>query len=207
MAGRPREFDRDEALARARDAFWARGYEGVSMADLVEALGLASARIYAAFGSKEALFREAVALYDAREGGFATRALAEEPTAVGAIDRILREAVETYTRKGRPRGCMVVSAATNCASENENLREWLADYRRRRTASLVMRLEKAVADGELRPGTDAQALGDYFAAVLHGISVQARDGVPKKRLLAMIPSALSALAQALAGNDRSGGSA
>jgi AcrR family transcriptional regulator len=207
MAGRPREFDRDEALARARDAFWARGYEGVSMADLVEALGLASARIYAAFGSKEALFREAVALYDAREGGFATRALAEEPTAVGAIDRILREAVETYTRKGRPRGCMVVSAATNCASENENLREWLADYRRRRTASLVMRLEKAVADGELRSGTDAQALGDYFAAVLHGISVQARDGVPKKRLLAMIPSALSALTQALAGNDRSSGSA
>lgn len=193
MPGRPREFDRDEALAKARDAFWARGYEGVSMADLVQTLGLASARIYAAFGSKEALFREAVELYDAGEGGFATRALAEEPTARVAIERILREAIETYTRKDRPHGCMVVSAATNCATENEEVREWLAAFRRRRTASLVKRLKKAVADGELPTDTDAEALGDYFATVLHGLSVQARDDAPKDRLMATIPAAMCAL--------------
>jgi AcrR family transcriptional regulator len=198
MAGRPREFDRDEALAKARDAFWARGYEGVSMADLVSALGLASARIYAAFGSKEGLFREAVALYDANEGGFATRALAEEPTARQAIERTLREAIEIYTRKGRPQGCMVVSAATNCASENEGVREWVANYRRIRTASLVERLEKAVADGELARETNAQVIGDYYAIVLHGLSVQARDGVQKKRLLAMIPAAMQVIDAALA---------
>lgn len=193
MAGRPREFDRDEALAKARDAFWSRGYEGVSMADLVSTLGLASARIYAAFGSKEALFREAVALYDTEEGGFATRALAEEPTARQAIERILREAIKTYTAKDRPQGCMVVSAATNCASDNEGVREWLADYRRQRTASLVERLERAVAEGELKPGTDARMLGDYYATVLHGLSVQARDGVARKRLLAMIPTVMQAV--------------
>ena len=193
MAGRPREFDRDAALAKARDAFWSRGYEGVSMADLVETLEIASARIYAAFGSKERLFQEAVALYDEGEGGFATRALAEEPTAARAIERSLREAVETYTRRGRPQGCMVVSAATNCAAENDNVREFLADYRRRRTASLVERLERAVAEVELRPDTDAQALGDYYATVLHGLSVQARDGVSRKRLLATIPTAMHAI--------------
>ncbi|MEP0248390.1 MULTISPECIES: TetR/AcrR family transcriptional regulator [Alphaproteobacteria] len=193
MAGRPREFDRDAALAKARDAFWSRGYEGVSMADLVETLGIASARIYAAFGSKEKLFQEAVALYDEGEGGFATRALAEEPTAARAIERSLREAVETYTRKGRPQGCMVVSAATNCAAENEGVREFLANYRRRRTASLVERLARAVTEGELRPDTDAQALGDYYATVLHGLSVQARDGVSRKRLMATIPTAMFAI--------------
>lgn len=193
MAGRPREFDRDAALAKARDAFWSRGYEGVSITDLVETLGLASARIYAAFGSKEKLFQEAVALYDEGEGGFATRALAGEPTAAQAIERSLREAVETYTRKGRPQGCMVVSAATNCAAENDGVREFLADYRRRRTASLVERLEHAVTEGELRPDTDAQALGDYYATVLHGLSVQARDGVSRKRLLATIPTAMMAI--------------
>lgn len=193
MAGRPREFDRDAALAQARDTFWARGYEGVSMADLVDTLGIASARIYAAFGSKEALFREAVELYDAGEGGFATRALAEEPTAAAAINRILREAIELYTRKGRPHGCMVVSAATNCSQENETVREWLAGLRRRRTVSLVRRLKKAVTDGELPARIDADALGEYFATVLHGLSVQARDGVPKDRLIATIPAAMSAL--------------
>lgn len=193
MAGRPREFDRDAALAKARDLFWDRGYEGVSMADLVETLGLASARIYAAFGSKEALFREAVELYDAGEGGFATRALAEEPTVRGALERTFRQAIETYTRENRPHGCLVVSAATNCTLEHENVRAWLAAFRRRRTASLVKRLKKAVADGELPQHTDAKALGDYFATVLHGFSVQARDGVPKDRLLATIPAAMSAL--------------
>src|SRR5882757_8028961 len=116
MAGRPREFDRDAALRCARDLFWERGYEGVSMADLVNALGLASARIYAAFGSKESLFREAIELYESQEGGFADRALAEEPTVLRGIERMFREGVELYTRRDGPRGCMVVSAATNCAS-------------------------------------------------------------------------------------------
>ena len=194
MVGRPREFDRDEALAKARDVFWARGYEGVAMTDLVDALGLASARIYAAFGSKEALFREAVALYDAGEGGFATRALEQEPTAHSAIQRILRDAIETYTRRGRPHGCMVVSAATNCARDNDGIRDWLGELRKQRTASLVERLRRAVTEGELKPEADAQALGDYYATILHGLSVQARDGVSKDRLSAVIPTAMAALA-------------
>ncbi|MEW6641226.1 MAG: helix-turn-helix domain-containing protein [Pseudomonadota bacterium] len=195
---RPREFDRDEALARARDAFWSRGYEGTSMADLVSALGLASARIYAAFGSKEELFREAVALYEANEGGIVARALKEEPTARQAMARILHEAAEIYTRPGRPRGCMVVTAATNCAAENDRMRDWLADLRRRQTAAIIGRLKQAVLDGELKAGTDALALGDYFSAVLHGFSVHARDGVPRKRLHALGDVALRTLADAVA---------
>jgi AcrR family transcriptional regulator len=193
MAGRPREFDRDEALERARDAFWARGYEGTSMADLVAALGLASARIYAAFGSKQQLFKEAIAHYEMREGGFASRALVEEMTVQQAIERMLREAVELYTRPGKQLGCMVVSAAINCASENDAVAAWLAEHRRARTQSIIERLRKAVADGELMPDADVQALGDGIAALLHGLSVQARDGVSKARLLALIPPALAAL--------------
>jgi len=193
MAGRPREFDRETALLKARDAFWARGYEGTSMADLVSALGLASARIYAAFGSKEDLFREAVELYEAKEGGFAARALAEEPTARRAIERMLREAVDVYAAPGNPRGCMVVSAATNCTNENDAVMRWLAEHRRARTKSIVDRLRQAAKEGELDPETDVAALGDYFAALLHGLSVQARDGVPRKRLLALIGLALHPL--------------
>ena len=193
MAGRPREFDREIALIRARDLFWSRGYEGVSMADLVQVLGLASARIYAAFGSKEALFREAIKLYESQEGGFADRALAEEPTAIQAIERILCEGIELYTRKQGPRGCMVVSAATNCSDENDQVREWLAEHRRERTATIVKRLKKSLRNGELRRSTDAQALGDLCASVLHGVSVQARDGVSRERLLRVIPPLMAIL--------------
>lgn len=190
MAGRPREFDRDAALAKARDAFWSRGYEGVSMADLVEKLGIASARIYAAFGSKRALFQEAVALYDAEEGVFAVRAMAEERTVAQAIERSLREAIENCTRKGRPQGCMIVSAATNCAAENEDVREFLAEYRRGRSALLLERLLRAVAEGELKPEADAQGLADHYATVLLGLALQARDGVSRKQLLATVPMAM-----------------
>jgi AcrR family transcriptional regulator len=163
------------------------------MADLVNALGIASARIYAAFGSKEALFREAVALYEAQEGGFADRALEEEPTLLRGIERMLRDGVELYARRNGPRGCMVVSAATNCASENDGIRNWLEEHRRARTASIVKRMKKALRDGELRKDADAQSLGDLCASTLHGLSIQARDGISRERLLAIIPPLMALL--------------
>lgn len=193
MAGRPREFDRDAALLRARDLFWQRGYEGVSMSDLVVALGIASARIYAAFGSKEQLFREAVALYEAREGGFADRALAEETSVWAAVERILREAAELYTSSSGPLGCMVVSAVVNYSAENKPVETWLAAHRRSRTDSIINRIKAAIAAGELPKSTDAQGLGDLCSALLHGFSVQARDGVSRERLLATIPIFLRSL--------------
>ncbi|MDH2050547.1 TetR/AcrR family transcriptional regulator [Achromobacter marplatensis] len=193
MAGRPREFDRDLALQQAMLAFWKQGYEGTSMADLVAATGLASARLYAAFGSKQELFREAVARYEAGDGAFAEKALEATDGVRGAIEKLLTDAVLTYTRRGRPQGCMVVSAATNYAAENEDVMAWLTTHRKARTQGIIDRLESAVQSGELKPGTDVQALGDYYAVVLHGLSVQARDGVGKARLLAMIPPALGAL--------------
>ncbi|KVH78359.1 TetR family transcriptional regulator [Burkholderia ubonensis] len=196
MAGRPREFDRDLALKRAMIVFWRRGYEGTSMSDLVETLGIASARIYAAFGSKEALFREAVALYEKGDGGFADRALDEADVRI-AIERMLRDAVAAYTKRGQPHGCMVVSAATNCAPENEGVMEWLAEHRRARTQSIVERLQRALEQGQLKPATDVKALADFYATQLHGISVQSRDGVTKERLLASTGPALAPLEMAL----------
>lgn len=196
MAGRPREFDRDLALKRAMIVFWRRGYEGTSMSDLVETLGIASARIYAAFGSKEALFREAVALYEKGDGGFADRALDEADVRI-AIERMLRDAVAVYTKRGQPHGCMVVSAATNCAPENEGVMEWLAEHRRARTQSIVERLQRALEQGQLKPATDVKALADFYATQLHGISVQSRDGVTKERLLASMGPALAPLEMAL----------
>lgn len=193
---RPREFDRALALRKARDAFWSRGYEATSMADLVDVLGLASARIYAAFGSKDDLFREAVELYETTEGGFVRRALENEPTARAAVKRMLGEAIETYTKPGRAWGCMVVSAATNCTVENDGLREWLAERRRRQTALISERLAQGVRDGDLKVDTDATVLGDFLSTVMHGLSVQARDGVSRKRLLRVSELALQTLPEA-----------
>ncbi|GFE97968.1 MULTISPECIES: TetR/AcrR family transcriptional regulator [unclassified Gluconobacter] len=182
MAGRPREFDRYEALRKARDLFWSQGFESTSMADLVSALGLASARLYAAFGSKEQLFREAVEDYEAHEGGFVERILAEEASAVRAIERIFREAIALYTRPEGPKGCMVVVAATNCSAANEKISSWLADQRLHQTLTLIERMAKAKTAGEFRPDCNTEALGDAVATFIHGLSIQARDNVPVERL-------------------------
>jgi AcrR family transcriptional regulator len=196
MAGRPREFDRELALAKARDAFWERGYEGVAMSDLVAALGIASARIYAAFGSKKSCSaKRSHCTWKAR--AVSPRALAEETSVRGAIERMLREAVQLYTRSGRPQGCMVVSAATNGSLQNDAVVVWLSEHRSARTKSIIDRLRVALKAGELKAGTDVVALGDLYATLLHGLSVQARDGVSKARLLAMIAPALAALELAL----------
>ena len=109
-----------------------------------------------------------------------------------AVEHMLRDAVLTYTRRGRPQGCMVVSAATNYAAANEPVMSWLATHRKARTQSIVDRIAAAAQDGELAPGTDIQALGDYYAAVLHGLSVR-RATACKARLLAPIGPALAPL--------------
>ncbi|CAI0801892.1 TetR/AcrR family transcriptional regulator [Serratia quinivorans] len=193
MAGRPREFDREQALLKARDLFWRQGYEGTSMSDLVAELGIASARIYKAFGSKELLFREAIASYESHEGGFADRAFGEESSVHVAIKRLLDDAVALYSRTDLPQGCMVVSSAASVSDENSGIKDWLAEHRLQRTQGMIDRLRTAVATGELPPETDADALGDYFAAFLHGLSVQARDGVSRARLEAAVKIALLAL--------------
>ena len=188
MAGRPREFDRSEALARARDTFWARGFEPTSMTDLIASTGVASASLYAAFGSKEALFREAITDYEMREGAFAERALNEEPTAYAAVERMLCDAVRLFTRRRKSWGCMVVTSALNCS--DQALKTWLSTRRNSRTASIIERLREAVRTGELHPETDAVALGDLYATLLQGLSVQARDGISRNRLMNMVAMAM-----------------
>ena len=161
MAGRPREFDREQALLKARNLFWRQGYEGTSMSDLVAELGIASARIYKAFGSKEQLFREAIASYETEEGGFADRAFAQESGIRPAIQRMLEDAVRLYSRPDLPQGCMVVSSAASVSAENDGLKTWLAEHRLQRTQQIVERLRQAVQAGELPADTDADSLGDF----------------------------------------------
>jgi len=190
MAGRPREFDRREALRKARDLFWVRGYEGTSMADLVAELGIASARIYAAFGSKEALFRATIQLYETDEGSFADRALSAAKDVRSALEEMFRAAIALYTT--RQRGCMVVSAATNCSPDNAELGKWLSEHRKARTQSIIDRLSEAKNAGEIADHVDVAALGDCCATVLHGLSVQARDGIDAGRLEAAVTAFLAA---------------
>ncbi|MFD9909003.1 TetR/AcrR family transcriptional regulator [Streptomyces sp. NPDC059063] len=190
--GRPRSFDRTTALRRAMELFWEQGYEATSMTDLTSAMGIASPSLYAAFGSKEQLFREAVALYDATEGSYMADAFGEGTTARGAIAALLREKARAYTEPGKPPGCMIVLAATNCSEANSPVRQHLADLRSSGRDLMIRRFEQGVRDGELPEGTDAAAATDFYSAVLQGMSFQARDGASRAELDEIAERAIAA---------------
>ncbi|WP_036286318.1 TetR/AcrR family transcriptional regulator [Methylosinus sp. PW1] len=190
--GRPRALDRDDALETALRLFWRHGYEGTSIADLTAAMGVTPPSLYTVFGSKEQLYREALDRYGATYGSFAQRALAEEPSARRAVERILRGAIEVYAEGPAPAGCMLASGAVACAPEHASV---AADVARRRLATIAAikaRFDRAASAGELAPSTDTQALASYYAAVVQGLSIQARDGVSRKILDALADVALSA---------------
>lgn len=190
--GRPRSFDRAAALERAMRVFWERGYETTSMTDLTTAMGINSPSLYAAFGCKEQLFREAVALYDATEGGPVTRALTEAPTARDAVEAVLRHNACAFTQEDKPRGCMIVLAATHCAEANTEVRDHLARWRCVGMRELAQRLDRGVREGDLPAGVDTAAVASYYTAVIQGMSVQARDGASHATLTKIVDRAMAA---------------
>ena len=190
--GRPRSFDRAVALRRAMEVFWAQGYDGTSMSDLIAAMAVNSPSIYAAFGSKEALFREAVALYRATEGGRIWSAVTTAPSARAAIETVLRASAEEFTRPGKPRGCLVVLGALHADDANEAVHQELQELRAENMKMLLLRLKRGVVEGELPNGPDWRAIAAFYITVQQGMSIQARDGASRKALLAVADCAMAA---------------
>ena len=190
--GRPLSFDRDKALENAMHVFWERGYEAASIAELTAAMGITPPSLYTAFGDKEHLFLEAIERYASGPGGGAPRALAEEPTARAAIERLLDEAAEELTRSCHPAGCMVVSAATNCSMSSAHIQAALAKRREAAEAGIRARIRQGIHDGELPPDTDAAALANFYTTVFQGMAMQARDGASRANLLAIAKTAMRA---------------
>jgi AcrR family transcriptional regulator len=173
------------------EVFWARGYEGAAVSDLTAAMGINAPSLYAAFGDKEALFREAVALYDKLEGSATERALREEPTARAAVEAMLRDNVEVYADPSKPSGCLIVLGATTSTPRNEAVREHLCDLRRQTHTAIRARLERGVTDGDVPAGVDLEALAAFFNTVLEGLSIQARDGASRAAMMAIIDHAMA----------------
>jgi len=189
--GRPRSFDRDIALRQAMELFWMKGFENSSMADLTAAMGLNPPSLYAAFGSKENLFREALDLYVRTAGGGIWEEVAEAPTAREAVAGLLSRTAEAYSRGPAPRGCMIVLAAPQMAGGNPAVCEELKRHRLDNVAMLEHRLARAVQEGELPPGTDCGAIAAFFTALQHGMSIQARDGASGDMLRSIARSAMA----------------
>ncbi|MER8440920.1 TetR/AcrR family transcriptional regulator [Mesorhizobium sp. M1312] len=198
--GRPRTFDRTAALRRAMEVFWAKGYEGASMSELTAAMGINSPSLYAAFGSKEALFLEAVELYTHVEGTDIWSALEKAPTACQAVERFLRQTAMAYSQTDRPQGCLIALGALHQDSSRGAICDDLRRRRAENRAALLRRLERGVAEGELPENFDCRTAAIFYATVQHGMSIQARDGASRAALLATVAGAMAAW-KVMAGTD------
>lgn len=189
--GRPRSFDRQEALCAALRVFREHGYEGTSMTELQAALGgLSPPSIYAAFGSKEQLFKEATDLYVSTIRAAAERAMAGAKTSKEAVEASLRAAVVASTESGEPRGCLLVQGA--CSQSSEGVEQYLHDLRVESHRAMTKRLKAAVANGELPAHTNVQALAQFYMTFAHGVAIQARDGASRASLMAAVECAMGA---------------
>ena len=188
--GRPRGFDREQAVEQALQLFWEQGYEATSLSELKAVMGgISTASFYAAFESKEALFREAFKRYLHRHGQVMSPLTDIDLSPREAIARALRGSAKMQTDPAHPPGCLLVLSQSIGSPENRHLRAWLAEERETNRARLQACVERAVATGELPRGTDARALAGVFNTFLVGLSTQARDGAS----LASLKKAISQL--------------
>lgn len=190
--GRPRGFDRAVALDLALAEFWQHGYEATSIAGLTRAMGINPPALYSAFGDKRKLFSEAVDRYAQTYGQYGSRALIEEPTARGAVERMLREAAAEYTEPSHPPGCLVINGAVNTTPADEDVKAELRAFREATKHAITQKIDTDVRAGLLPPETDSSALGTFYAATIQGMSTQACDGTTHEDLERVVDLAMKA---------------
>ncbi len=177
--GRPRCFDITEAVDRAMEVFWAKGYDGASIAELTRAMGINSPSLYAAFGSKEGLFRAVLDRYSDQRVQFLEDAL-NEPTARGAASSLLATAARLYAEENDNRGCLLVQGGLTCGCTS--IPEELAKRREKVEIALRDRFAKAIEEGDLNGHANPASLARYVISVLTGMGIQATGGASRAEL-------------------------
>lgn len=190
IRGRPREFDVDDALAAALRVFWSKGYEGASLTDLTEAMRITRPSLYAAFGNKEALFRQALDLYEREKLAYVGPSLTLE-TGKAVAERLLRGALDTCTSECEPRGCLSVITSTACGTEAQCIRDEVLLRGKKVHNLIVERMAKAVEDGDFTAPVDPEAITKYLSAVLQGLAVQAGAGSTRDELQRVVDTTLA----------------
>ncbi len=189
VRGRPREFDVEQALAIALRLFWTRGYEGTSLSDLTEAMGITRPSLYAAFGNKEALFRQALDLYEREKLAYISQALSR-PTARAVVKWLLEGTLATISGECEPHGDVWVITLTACGPEAGCVREEVRRRVRVVQQTLVARMQDAIDEGDFDRPVEANAITIYLISLLQGLALQAGSGSTRRELEAVAEATL-----------------
>lgn len=190
--GRPRQFDADVALDQAMEVFWRHGYEGATIAQLTEAMGINPPSLYACFGNKEGLLKAALDRYTKLRDIWMEEVVAA-PTARAVAERMLMGIADKQTDPANPPGCLLVQGGIACGTGSENVPFELAARRAQNEEQLRDRFIRAKAEGDLRPTSDPAALARYVSAVSVGMGVMASSGADREALRQVASVAVQAV--------------
>jgi AcrR family transcriptional regulator len=190
--GRPRSFAKNEALEAAMRVFWEKGYEGSTLADLTEAMGINRSSMYATFGDKQALFRLAIARYAEGPAAYVREAL-EQPTIRAVVKALLHGALALLTDPSHPRGCLSVQGALACGSPAEPMKQAMIEWRKQGESDIQKRLQRARREGDLAKDVDPGDLARYISTVVTGLGIQSANGATRAEMTRLVDMVLRSM--------------
>lgn len=191
LRGRPATFDRDSALNVAVTLFWRHGYDGASVSMLSKAMGVTAPTLYAAFGSKEALYQEALAQYQKRQSEDNASSQKGASTLYERVSATLRSSAATFAASQGTRGCMVLIGSLQSSPDAQAAADATSAARRNTLTKFVAAFEDAKTKGEVPSTTDSAAMSRYYLSVIQGMAVQATDGASAAELNRVVDLALA----------------
>ncbi|HEV2729780.1 MAG TPA: TetR/AcrR family transcriptional regulator [Terriglobales bacterium] len=194
--GRPRGFDEDAVLEAAMRVFWEKGYEGATMADLTEAMGINRSSVYAAFGDKQSVFHRAMERYREARITYIRQALAQ-PTLREVIAGLIHGTADFLSTPSNPRGCLLVQGALACGTAAQPVKQAMIDWRKSGEAAVKKRLQQAQSSGELPAEIQPPDFARYLSSIMAGLAVQAVNGATRAELRRAAEIALRCIETAL----------
>src|SRR5579872_4393407 len=199
--GRPRSFDETGALEKATQVFWSKGYDGVTIDDLVAGMGVGRPSLYAVFGDKRAIFLRVLRAYAERKGALAAKALLFPQGLRDSIAGFLRYNVESATEKGSARGCLLICVAP--LVNDAEVQQFLQNAATGGAALLERRFRGAISAGEIPSDFPVAARARQVTDLARGLTMRAQIGMPRKALLKDAEAAADLMLQSRRWDSRS----
>lgn len=190
---RPREFDIEETLTKALEAFWLHGYDATSMSDLMAATGLAKGSLYKGYGDKKSLFMQALDSYLSRANAGLSETAKSHGSGRAALESIFADVISMSTGAGVRRGCFSVNSTTELAAHDTDVRKRLRRNTRQKEKTIADVVGRGIADGSLRKGLDPEITASYVTTVMNGLQVRGKLALTKQQAGETVAMAMAAL--------------
>ena len=190
---RTKQFDERQALLTAMLVFWEKGYEGTSIHDLEQAMGLNRTSIYNAFGNKRAIFERVMICYKESVMAALFAELENAPTVKQGVSRMLNGALDMHFDEDNPGGCLVVLSVVESGQYDAQMQAGLQQNIQQLKTAVQTRLSMAKKAGELSKDLDVGSMATTIATTMAGMMVLGKANFSKASLKKTIKQVVSLL--------------